>query len=147
MTLNELWMNSDEFCMNLIESGWIWMNLKEFWMNFEWFFNSFHFTFCTANVFHFFFSFLKLFPLLRLSKMPKNFSPRPTLCSGLGKIWYISSGEGAPKNGQFFSLNLSFQFNLFPFWTVFFNSNIAKAKYRQTQKYPQYPKPRKQSYC
>ena len=129
MNLNELWMNSDEFWMNLIESGWIWMNLKEFWMNFEWFFNSFHFTFCTANVFHFFFSFFKLFLLLRLSKMPKNFSPRPTLCSGLGKIWYILLGRARQKTVNFFLLKLSFQFNIFPFWTVFFNSNVEGKRF------------------
>ena len=150
MNLNEFEWIMNEFWWILNEFNWIWMNLNEFkrilnefWMIFQLF--SFHFLHCKR--FSLFFSFFKLFLLLRLSKMPKNFSPRPTLCSGLGKIWYILVGRARQKTVNFFSLKLSFQFNLFPFWTVFFNSNIAKAKYRQTQKYPQYPKPRKQSYC
>ena len=133
MNFEPVWMNLNEFewIMNefwwiLNEFNWIWMNLNEFkrilnefWMIFQLF--SFHFLHCKR--FSLFFSFFKLFLLLRLSKMPKNFSPRPTLCSGLGKIWYIFSGEGAPKNGQFFSLKLSFQFPLFPF-SAFFSWKI-----------------------
>ena len=90
---------------------------------------SFHFTFLTANVFHFFFSFFKLFLLLRLSKMPKNFSPRPTLCSGLGKIWYISVGRARPKMVNFFHLNFPFNSIFFLFKLFYVNSNVEGKRF------------------
>jgi hypothetical protein len=47
-------------------------------------------------------------------------------------------GRARPKTVNFFSLKLSFQFHLFPFSTVFFNSNVEEkrfAKYKLAQKY------------
>ena len=116
MNLNEFEWIMNEFWWILNEFNWIWMNLNEFkrilnefWMIFQLF--SFHFLHCKR--FSLFFSFFKLFLLLRLSEMPKNFSPRPTLCSGLGKNWYILVGRARPKTVNFFHLN-------FPFNSVFF---------------------------
>ena len=71
--------------------------------------------FALQTFFTFFFSFFKLFLLLRLSKMPKNFSPRPTLCSGLGKNWYILVGRARPKTVNFFHLHFPFNSHFFLF--------------------------------